>query len=92
LDITVNGAATTSDGVITDLSLKGMRIETTHPVGAGDLSALNLPAFPNKPINVESRATNSLGDRKNHKVAGFRIKNITQRDARLVTVHSGHRL
>jgi SAM-dependent methyltransferase len=85
LDITVNGAATTSDGVITDLSLKGMRIETTHPVRAGETYQLsfNLPAFP-KPINVESRATNNLGDRKNHRVAGFRIKNITQRDARLV--------
>lgn len=85
LNIIGTSAESVINGVITDLSLKGMRIQTTHPVTLGETYELsfNLPVFP-KPIKVESKATNRLSDRANFEVAGFRIENIAQRDARLV--------
>ena len=73
------------DGVITNLSLKGMRIETADPVRVGETYqlAFSLPVFP-RSIRVESKATNCINDRANREVAGFCIRNMSQRDARLV--------
>ena len=73
------------DGTITDLSLKGMRVRTVGPIRVGETYRLSfiLPPFP-KPIKVESKALNYLHDHANNTLFGFRIHNISQKDAKVV--------
>src|SRR5215467_2026402 len=75
LDVACDSAEATMDGIITNLSLKGMRIETSHHVRVGKnyQLAFSLPVFP-RPIRVESRATHCVGERDNREIAGFYIR------------------
>jgi SAM-dependent methyltransferase len=81
--LTVVSDQSAIEGVITDLSLKGMRIATTYPLqlGATYQISFRLPAFP-RPIRVESSVTHRTSDRAVGEVAGFRIQNVTLRDTR----------
>jgi SAM-dependent methyltransferase len=73
------------EGVITDLSLDGIRIRTADPVNVGETYhiTLNLPSAP-KPLKVELKAVQYLGDDLENNGFGFRFSNFNQRDARLL--------
>jgi len=73
------------EGVITNLSLNGMRVQTASPVKLGHryVLGLKLPSAA-KPIQVESQALHLCLDPAQPDAYGFRIESLSQKDCRLI--------
>lgn len=73
------------EGIITNLSLNGLRIQTSAAVrlGARYLFNVSLPSAP-KPILAESKALHLCLDPPSSETYGFRIENLNQKDSRLL--------
>jgi len=73
------------EGLITNLSLNGMRVQTSSLVRLGERYAFgfNLPSAA-RPISVESRALHLCLEPAQPETYGFRIENLAQRDIRLI--------
>jgi len=73
------------EGLITNLSLNGMRVQTSSSVRLGERYAFgfSLPST-NRPISVESRALHLCLEPSQPETYGFRIENLAQRDVRLI--------
>jgi SAM-dependent methyltransferase len=71
--------------MITNLSLNGMRVQTTSPVRLGNryVLGLKLPSAA-KPIQVESQALHLCLDPAQPDAYGFRIESLSQKDCRLI--------
>ena len=73
------------EGLITNLSLNGMRVQTSSFVRLGERYAFgfSLPSTA-RPISVESRALHLCLEPSQPETYGFRIENLAQRDVRLI--------
>jgi SAM-dependent methyltransferase/pimeloyl-ACP methyl ester carboxylesterase len=72
-------------GLITNLSLNGMRVQTVSPLKLGEHYRLGfkLPAAA-KPIQVESKALHLCPDTAQPDAYGFRLENLSQKDSRII--------
>lgn len=73
------------EGLITNLSLSGMRVQTSSSVRLGERYAFgfSLPAAT-RPISVELRALHACLEPLQPETYGFRIENLAHRDVRLI--------
>lgn len=73
------------EGFITDLSLNGMRVQTSSSVRLGERYAFgfNLPAIA-KAISVQLKALHLCLEPAQPDAYGFRIESLAQKDARLI--------